>query len=634
MSFWEGLAHVLRHGWLWPIEFWLRPLDVIDRGWHNGYIEVFAAFLGGVVWGAVTGSTLWLASGEFQAIWMLSLLLAMTSAAAAGIIVYGFAGIQKLLFAVLIASILSDAYTIAISIISGLVGLTVGDCIRFGAAALLSAFARIISSALFLIGTLSFDKDIASIIDTKNGLAILITIITPFIIAGTRGVAIVLIGIIGSVLSWLSYLATFDKLVSSFAFILPVVFGVLTGFFVDSDIKDWRHKSDLRKAIKIQSGWLLFNWSLFLVLAISAKLFNETTSALPKSNILWMILFWTPFASTGLLFWPIVYIIALYQSRRKRLLATTSRYFFMSLPFQWQSFAYPLPSLYKSLVSLYQNHGAESAFLAIQSVQFGSLQMEAARCAALHLATEADTALPFCGYVAISTNASTMAQFALAGFAARSITVIARKKENEDRQTLLLYVGETPTKSWRPMGWLTEFMDIREQELPTRINYALRQLKHKQKAVQAEEYTKLLENWLAWLDNEIILNTPNISLFENTLENVFMQHQKWLNVLDPGSAIPKNTAKTDTAWLQQGWEIFYYITNALSQLRNYHNLTTSAARREFIERLINSVNTLNFDGFSEYWRNVGLEFCEIWIDRLTEELRRVRELLRLEIQLN
>lgn len=31
MSFKAGLAHVLRHCWLWPIQFWLRPLDVMDR---------------------------------------------------------------------------------------------------------------------------------------------------------------------------------------------------------------------------------------------------------------------------------------------------------------------------------------------------------------------------------------------------------------------------------------------------------------------------------------------------------------------------------------------------------------------------------------------------------------------------
>ena len=51
MSFKAGLKHVLRHCWLWPIQFWLRPLDMIDRIQKFQVAEMWASVLGSAILG-------------------------------------------------------------------------------------------------------------------------------------------------------------------------------------------------------------------------------------------------------------------------------------------------------------------------------------------------------------------------------------------------------------------------------------------------------------------------------------------------------------------------------------------------------------------------------------------------------
>ncbi len=54
--------------WLWPIEFWMRPLTVMDRLKENESLEFFLAIVGGGVWGALMGIVLWLFNGDIHSI--------------------------------------------------------------------------------------------------------------------------------------------------------------------------------------------------------------------------------------------------------------------------------------------------------------------------------------------------------------------------------------------------------------------------------------------------------------------------------------------------------------------------------------------------------------------------------------
>jgi hypothetical protein len=74
MTFRQGIAYVLRHAWLWPLEFWIRPLDIIDRLYDTKQktVEVICALLGGGLCGLLMGILIWLWTGEIQAVWILA----------------------------------------------------------------------------------------------------------------------------------------------------------------------------------------------------------------------------------------------------------------------------------------------------------------------------------------------------------------------------------------------------------------------------------------------------------------------------------------------------------------------------------------------------------------------------------
>ncbi|MEN8221451.1 MAG: hypothetical protein ABFS56_34950, partial [Pseudomonadota bacterium] len=63
-----NFTHILRHAWFWPIEFWMRPLMVIDRFKKDKSSEFFAALLGSGLWGALI--SLWLINGDVHSIWV------------------------------------------------------------------------------------------------------------------------------------------------------------------------------------------------------------------------------------------------------------------------------------------------------------------------------------------------------------------------------------------------------------------------------------------------------------------------------------------------------------------------------------------------------------------------------------
>ena len=45
MTFFQGMAYVMRHAWLWPLLFWLRPLEVM--GGDGFSIKSTGAFVSG-----------------------------------------------------------------------------------------------------------------------------------------------------------------------------------------------------------------------------------------------------------------------------------------------------------------------------------------------------------------------------------------------------------------------------------------------------------------------------------------------------------------------------------------------------------------------------------------------------------
>lgn len=219
------------------------------------------------------------------------------------------------------------------------------------------------------------------------------------------------------------------------------------------------------------------------------------------------------------------------------------------IPFRWQTFAYPLPGLRKYLTVLCSQHGPDTALRAIQTVQFRSLQMLAAYRSALDLASHSDTALPFCGQVAITMNTATLIPLSLAGPVARAVIVLAAVQYNEDKQPLRLYVAKFPPKFSRipflyntqALRWIEQFQYIRQQGLQARLAYALSEIKLYQQGTQLTEFRTLLE---ALLDHIHINSAQNIQLLSQLLER---------------------ENHTNSVWLNEGWQILNTIKNTLSE---------------------------------------------------------------------
>lgn len=75
------LTHILRHAWFWPLEFWMRPLTVIDRFEKAKWLEFFAALVGSGLWGALIGTVLWFINGDIHTVWVMAVAGALAGAA-------------------------------------------------------------------------------------------------------------------------------------------------------------------------------------------------------------------------------------------------------------------------------------------------------------------------------------------------------------------------------------------------------------------------------------------------------------------------------------------------------------------------------------------------------------------------
>jgi hypothetical protein len=312
----------------------------------------------------------------------------------------------------------------------------------------------------------------------------------------------------------------------------------------------------------------------------------------------------------GLPLWPLVAAMALWQFRYLRLTGHTPQRFAHTLPFRWQTFAYPLPGLRAYLFQLARQHGSETAFAAIQAVQFRSLQMYAARRAVLDLATNSITALEFCGQVAIATNAKTLAPLSLAGPAARAVAVLVRRQDGEEKQPLQLYAGKSlPEPYLLPFFPIEkELQAVRTQRLPDRLTYALRELEH------CQEFT-------------------GMSAFRTLLKALqdYANPAGWIGA--PREATPGAEEAEQQAWIRGGWQVLERLRGIAIRLDAYQELTTPRARREFLEHQVEALQGLTWEDLPGYWGAIGKELVAHWVQVLKETAREASEWLQLEVSL-
>ncbi len=497
MSFKAGLRHVLRHCWLWPIQYWLRPLDMMDRMQKCQIAEVWAGVLGSAILGAVLGIPIWLATGETSAIWGLAVAVAVAVVFAA---VFAFAGTVAFVYAgsvavaVTVAGAGAAAGVVAVAVAGAgtVVGMGVG--VGIGAAVPVAVIYFIVTAVLGLLIGIFLPSIVSGLLAISGGLVL---ILGPFmayrsladrpVFSGLAKIWGILLFLVLPIAGWAAFPQTMVKLmpVWGWSLIIPLSLGLIAGVYGDNEgLWNSRHSQNLQNSNQADKTWLVLLWVLGSVLALAAWLPNIQANDLnAKLDQLAVYLALMPPIATGLPFWPLLCLWALWQFRTARIKRYTFETFSNTLPFRWQTFAYPLPGLRSFLFKLCQVQGAKAAFDAIQKVQLGSLQISQARRAAFDLSQNPATALPFCGYIAIITNTATLTPLSITGPIARAVAVLAGKPEKEEKQPLRIFVGDYPPKPSKlppPFGkpipaWLEEFETSRQSGLEARLYYALAQ---------------------------------------------------------------------------------------------------------------------------------------------------------------
>jgi hypothetical protein len=572
MTLRQGLSYVLRHAWLWPLRFWLRPLDVIDDAKQENRegLELACAVTGGAVWGLVAGVVLWTWTGDLHNLWVLPIVFAVAVAVALA----GAGAVAGIAMSVWKPAGYVDFFVVAVAI----------TVFVFGAWAALSKFN----------------------IDLPDWA------LSTFFVSW-------LILLPMAVFALFPRLEIFQAHTWGVTLAMALPFGIVAGFFNEASEGLWTaaQNRNLHHVAASQVSWLTVFWGLLPTLALIAWFPDPETPGLDeKLNILALYLVLTAPILTGLPLYPLLALAILWQYRKSKVRTHTPERFNRSVPFRWQTFAYPLPGLPAYLKGLVHEKGSQTALEAIQTIQYRTLQRGTVRRAVRELSSTRDTALPFCGQVAVDTNAITLLHISRTGSAAHAVTALARKQEKEERQPLRLYVSEYAPKPSRfsfrrniqELDWLDKFESIRANALQERLVYAQQELKKCAAYAQFPEF----QEWLAAL----------ASYLEPT--GIQGLHE-----------LPRTSDKlsTEKSWLQGGWQVLARTGALFSELDEYRKLTTADARRELLTHKAAKLQSLQWDDLPEYWGNIGKELATHWVELLQEEAKQAREWLRLGIKL-
>jgi MFS family permease len=440
------IAHILRHAWFWPIEFWMRPLTVIDRIEEAEWPEFFAALVGGGLWGALMGTVLWFINGDVHSIWVIA--FAVAFAVAGGYILFVFG------IGILLGSWLSLTIIIYATLIIGIIQI------------------------ITLINFVRTESDWSKI---------------TFAITWLIGLPIV---------GFAFFPQTPIEQIPIWGIVLAFSLGIALIFGFYEELSRKKKNRNIKRKTTSQANLLSLFYALFLVIALglwlSAFLVSDDLSH--KFNILALFMAIAPIVVTGLLFYPFVALQAVWQYQNPK--HFTSKTLDSTIAFRWQSFPYPLPRLRRYLVKIAKQHDNQTVFNAIQQVQLWTLQIAASRRAAQDLANSPDTAISFCHEIAIETNNITLLPLSTTGHVGRAVAILAKPQDEEDKQPLRLWINEFPaqekltSKFWfrKKQDWLADFQKIRAASLLKRLDYAQEQLEYCQHYQYITYYNSLLES--------------------------------------------------------------------------------------------------------------------------------------------
>ncbi|MBF0435437.1 MAG: hypothetical protein HQL77_08710 [Magnetococcales bacterium] len=620
------ILYLLRHFWLWPFVFWLRPMDVIQRGRKEVLREMLLALLGFGLWGTLGGVLLWWSTGDTQSGFVFAAAAAAATAGAAA----GAAAVAVAAAAAAAAGAGAGAGAGAVT------GAVAGDGDGDGAAA--GGLVILIILVNILVGTGLHQYVSPQYIGLITAIGAVVILLHPVLAyMNSKGyLSTRLHNIYFSVSAFCLLIFFPSMLVWAFIHVPPpmglgmsvlisllLFFSSMSGFF--GELVSTIGAGDMSRVEDPQQNWLLYQGILFPVLALLAWYVDPELPGLEtKLSQLATFLVLLPLFFSGLAFYPFLALAALWQMRPARAKHYTRENCHQLMPFRWQSFPFPLPALAKYMIRVAAHHGIESAFHALQQLQMQTLQQRAARRAAQTLAADRQTALPFCGFVAMHTNTATLLPLAATGPVARAVASLVPKKKDIE---VYLRTGSYPPKSgwplpWRPKAgypaWFKPFDDISGAPLSRRVRYALDQLEECGSHEQAPAFRDLLQRLSICLEVESIaaaLALPGLS------------------ALDP--------APSDD-WLAQGWHVLRRMAQMLKPLENYAGLTSRDGRQTLLLQTSQEVEKAQitdegeiseyWHGLSPYWGHIGSELARHWTRLLKREAELSWEVLNLEIE--
>jgi len=411
--------------------------------------------------------------------------------------------------------------------------------------------------------------------------------------------------------------------------VFSLAISILSGFYDEYKI-----------VINGQASFLAVFWSLFLTQALIYSIFVYFVSSDLSDKLRILIPFFvlTPIIATGLPFWLFMALISLWQYRAKNNNEYNEVEFLQTVPFRWQTFAYPLPSLANYLFQLGQ-HDIQTALTAIKLTKYKTLQGKAVKTAIVRLASHPMTAFNFCTEFCLQFNSNTVKQLALTSSLGRSIACLLKQQEKEDEEALEFYLGEVNEqipklylaifRANKDNTVITKFIAIRQQPLLARLSYAQEQLKNCQNYVSYAEISKLLQAYQQYLIQDFIdIPTVTFVQFDTTYQQV---------------------------WLKLGWSSLNEVISVLAILKDYVELSTQSARQEFLIQIIATLKDLdrsfenkesffdhynrfknkeNFSEIPDYWKNISIELSQHWIILLEKEISRARVWLKLEKEIS
>ncbi|MDM8565832.1 hypothetical protein QUF74_09280 [Candidatus Halobeggiatoa sp. HSG11] len=648
MKYKQFISHIFRHFWFWPIEFWMRPLTVLDRYEENIWPEFTASLFGGGLWGALIGTLLWLINGDIHSIWIMAIVIATATSIELVLLVLAEAVVMITIVVAIVVAVVGSAVAGAVMgtlVVGAIVGMVVGLVVgaetgrrigrRTGIRTGIIAGAYIL--ILFVIGiSLGSFFDIITISYFMLFLGF-IQFFTAIIYIRTKSnwsentwiftwsIGLPIVGFAFFSLTPISQIPIWGILL-----ILSFAIGIIAGFFVNPSNGLWKIKQNTNIKLKKDSQLTLLDifYSSFLAIALGLWIasFVVSEDLGQKFIILAIFLAIAPFIGTGVLFYPLMPFITFWQYRSKQIQNFTPEKFQLTAPFRWQTFAYPLPRLRSYLFQIAKQRNAKDAFEAIQQVQLWTLQIYAAKKAAQDIACHPKTAIKFCGEIALKTNSTTILPLSTTGNIGRTIAIFVKPfvkhDESKDEEPTTLWINDYPPVASRTLTtllareqptqpeWLTEFQTTQKADLTKKIQYALNQLEPCQNYQNITDLQQLLST---------LLNYAQVTKLNQIL-----------TIAEQPLTIPKQFPD----WMQGGWIILQNFTNELADFTKYRPLESAEARRQYLTKQQQKLQALTWENIPEYWANIGQELVEHWVNKLEQGKQQARNFLHLETELS